>query len=84
MAAGEGIVREFGTDMYTLLYLKQITNKDLLYSTGNSAQYYMAACRGGEFEVEWIRVYTWLNPFAAHLKLLQHCKLATPQYKIKN
>ena len=30
---------EFGTDMYTVLYLKQTTNKDLLYSTGNSAQY---------------------------------------------
>ena len=27
---------EFGIDMYTLLYLKQITNKELLYSTGNS------------------------------------------------
>ena len=26
----EGTVREFGTDMYTLLYLKWITNKDLL------------------------------------------------------
>ena len=34
-----GIDWEFGIDMYTLLYLKQITNKDLLYSTGNSAQY---------------------------------------------
>ena len=33
------IVREFGIDMYTLLYLKWITNKDLLYSTENSAQY---------------------------------------------
>ena len=30
---------EFGTDMHTPLYLKQITCKDLLYSTGNSAQY---------------------------------------------
>ena len=30
---------EFGTDMYTLLHLKQITNKDLLYNTGNAAQY---------------------------------------------
>ena len=30
---GEGIVREFGTDMYTMLYLKWITSKDLLYST---------------------------------------------------
>ena len=33
-----GEVREFGTDIYTLLHLKWITNKDLLYSTGNSAQ----------------------------------------------
>ena len=28
--------RETGTDIYTLLYIKQITNEDLLYSTGNS------------------------------------------------
>ena len=27
---GEGIVREFGMGMYTLLYLKWKTNKDLL------------------------------------------------------
>ena len=40
---GEGIVREFGMIMHTLLYLKWITNKDLLYSTGNSAQCYVAA-----------------------------------------
>ena len=45
----EGIVREFGMDMYTLLYLKWITNKDLLYSTGNSAQCYVAAWMGREF-----------------------------------
>ena len=36
---GERMVREFGMGMYTLLYLKLITNKDLLYSTGNSTQY---------------------------------------------
>jgi len=34
---GKGIVREFGMYMYTLLYLKWITSKVLLYSTGNSA-----------------------------------------------
>ena len=45
----EGIAREFGADMYPLLYLKWITNKVLLYSTGNSAQYYVAAWMGGEF-----------------------------------
>ena len=38
---GRGIVREFGIDMYTLLYIKWITNMDLLYSTGNAAQYYV-------------------------------------------
>ena len=36
---GEGIFKDFGKVMYTLLYLKLITNKDLLYSTGNSTQY---------------------------------------------
>ena len=29
----EGKVRELGMNVYTLLYLKLITNKDLLYST---------------------------------------------------
>jgi len=53
---GERIVREFGMDMYTLLYLKWITNKDLLYSTGYSAQCYMAAWMGGEFRGKWILV----------------------------
>ena len=28
-----------GINIYTLLYIKQITNKDLLYSIGNSTQY---------------------------------------------
>ena len=30
----EGIVREFGIDMYTLLYLKWITNKVLCIAQG--------------------------------------------------
>ena len=55
---GEGIVRELGKVMYTLLYLKWITNKDLFYSTGNSAQRYVAAWTGGRFGGEWIHVYT--------------------------
>ena len=32
-----------GMGMYTLLYSKWITNKDLLYSTWDSAQCYVAA-----------------------------------------
>ena len=59
-------------DMYTLLYLKWITNKDLLYSTWNSAQCYVAAWMGGEFGEEQIRVYVLLSPFTVHLKLSQY------------
>ena len=54
---GEGIVREFGMDMYTLLYFKWITNKNLLYSIWDSAQCGVAAWMGGEFGGECIRVY---------------------------
>ena len=46
---GEGIDREFEMDMYTLLYFKWITNKDLRYSTGKSHQCYVAAWMEGEF-----------------------------------
>ena len=60
----EGIVREFVMDMYTLLYLKLITNKNLLYSTGNPAQCYVAAWMGGEFGGE-----SRLSPLVVHLKL---------------
>ena len=55
---GEGILREFGIDTYTLLYFKWITNKVLLDSTGDSAaQYCMAAWTRGEFGGEWIHVH---------------------------
>ena len=54
---GKGIIREFEMDMYTLLYLKWITNKDPPYSIWNSAQCYVAAWMGGEFGREWIHVY---------------------------
>ena len=56
---GKGIIMEFGMDMYTLLYLKWITNKDLLYSTWNSIQCYEAAWMKGEFGVH---VFVWLSP----------------------
>ena len=62
-----------GTFKKNLLYLKWITNKVLLYSTGNSAQCYAAAWMGGEFKGECICVHVWLSPFAIHLKLSQQC-----------
>ena len=43
----EGTVWEFRMDRYTLLYLKWITNRDLLYRSWNSIQCYVAAgCEG--------------------------------------
>ena len=58
--------------LYTLLYLKWITKKKLLCSTGNYVQCYVAAWIGGEFGGEWIHVYVQLSPLAVHLKLPQH------------
>ena len=70
--------------MYTLLYLKWITNKHLLYSTWNSAQCYEAAWMGGEFGAEWTHLYVWLSPIAQYKigddkgTLLQYSCLENP------
>ena len=61
-------------DMYTLLYLKRITNKYLLYSTWNSALYVWQPEWEGSLGEE-IHVFIWLGPFTVHLKLSQHCLL---------
>ena len=52
------IAREFGIVMCTLLW---VTNKDLLYRSGKSAQCYVVAWIGREFRGEWIHVYVWLS-----------------------
>ena len=54
---GGGINWEIGINIYTLLYIKQIINKDLLSSTGNSTQYSVMAYMGKESKKEWIYVY---------------------------
>ena len=45
LAEGEewrgGIDWDLGINIYTLLYIKQIINKDLLHSTRTSAQYFV-------------------------------------------
>ena len=68
----EGIVKQLGMDMYTLLYLKWITSEDLLYSTGNCLML-CGSLEGGESGGERIHVHLWLSPFAVHLKLSQLC-----------
>ena len=71
-------------DMSTLLYLKQVTNKDLLHSMGSSAQHEVAGWMTGELSGEWIHAYIRLSPFTVHPKLPRHCSLAILQNKIKN
>ena len=51
-----GINWEIGIDIYTLLYIKYITNKNLLYSTGKSTQYSVMTYIGTESKKEQIYV----------------------------
>ena len=53
---GGGINWEIGIDIYALLYIKQITNKDLLYSTGKSTYYSIMTYMGKELKKDWIYV----------------------------
>ena len=66
-----------GRDSYRVwdgrVHTAVFNNKDLLYSTGNSAQCYVAAWMGGEFGGEWLHVHVRLSPFTVHQKLSQCC-----------
>jgi len=66
---GERIDREFQMGMYTLLYLKWITNRDLPYSTGN-------LCGILDGRGVWGRMDTCMfmaESLCHHLKLSQYC-----------
>ena len=54
---GGGMNWEIGIDIYTLICIKWITYKNLLYSTGNSTQYSVMTYMGKESKKEWIYVY---------------------------
>ena len=54
---GGGINWEIGIDIYTLLYIEQIPNKNLPYSTGNPTQYSVMTYMGIESKQEWIHAY---------------------------
>ena len=45
-----GIKQELGINIHTQLYIKQTTNKDLLYSTGKYTQYFVITYKGKESE----------------------------------
>ena len=62
--------RQFGMDMYTLLYFKWIT---YCIAQGTLFSVFSATWMEGEFGGEWIHVYVWLSPFTVHLQLSQYC-----------
>ena len=83
---GDERVREFGINMHTLLYLKWVTNKNLLYNTGNSAQLCDSLDEGwgrdleeNEYMYGWVPLLsTWnyhnvVNHLCVHAKSLQSC-----------
>ena len=66
---------------WALLYLRWITNNELLWSTGNSAQLYISLNGRGIFGTR-IPQYIRLSPFIIHLKL-RILLISYTQYKIK-
>ena len=77
---GRGINLEFGIKRHPSLYIKQITNKDLLNITGKHIQHLVITYHGKETEKEHIYIYmyiythTYPNHFSVPLRLTQHCK----------
>ena len=68
---GERNIREVRINVDTLLYLKQISNKVLLYSTGNCAQCYVAAWMGGSLgENGYMYMYVYIYVYVS-----LHCLL---------
>ena len=57
---GKGINWEIGIDIYALLYIKQVSNKNLLYTTGNSIHYSAMTYMGTESKKEWIYQYVYV------------------------
>ena len=53
---GKWLVRR-RVNKYILLYIKQIINKELLYSPGKSTQYPVITYMGKECEADWVYAY---------------------------
>jgi len=49
--------KKWEKNIYTLLYIKYITNKSLLQNTRESTQYFVVTYMGKESEKEWIFEY---------------------------
>ena len=51
-SGGGELNEEFGINIYTLPYIKQVNNKDLLYSAGSYTQYLVITYNGKKSEKE--------------------------------
>ena len=63
-----GINWEVEINIYTLIYVKSVTVKNALKSTGKSPQYSVMTCMGEESKQEWICICV-TDSSAIHLKL---------------
>ena len=74
--SGAGMIWEIDIAIYTLqiqiLYIKQITNENLLCSSGNSTQCSVVMYMGKKFKNEGIYVHILLIHFGVQQKLIQH------------
>ena len=53
-----GINQEVEINIYIILYIKQITNKELLHNTGNYSPYFLITNKRKESENEYIYIHT--------------------------
>ena len=63
-----GINQEFGVEIYTLLYTKYITNKNLLYSIGNYTECLVVTYNAKKKVKKRIYIFIKWNHFTVHLK----------------
>ena len=70
---GMGTVREFGINMYILLYLKMDNQQGATVYHGEISSMLCGNLMGWEFGGEWIHVYVMLSHFAVNMKLPQYC-----------
>ena len=66
-----GMNREIGTDIYSLLCIKELANENLLCSTGNSV---LCGDLNGKEIQNGGEIYIYKIHFAVQQKLAQHCK----------
>ena len=72
----ERINQETEMNISTLLYIKQISNKGLLYRTRNSTQNFVINSKESNPKKN---IYIYQDHFAVHLKLTQGCKSTIPE-----